>query len=222
MNDNGSAFNAADYDSEIGRTLPYQDEFYKQAVDAVRHCRTGAVSWLDVGCGTGKMAQAALGQVPLDRFVFCDSSAAMLERAKARLAFPGASFFRADVRELPFKNEFDVVTAIQVNHYLQKEERVAALMACHGALREGGVLISFENFAPDGEQMERIYLERWRSYQLAQGKSHEECESHMARYGKAYFPIPLSEHFAALRCCGFRAVEILWLSYMQVGFLAIK
>lgn len=35
MNNNTSAFNAAEYDDKIKRTLPYYEEFYKQIVDIV-------------------------------------------------------------------------------------------------------------------------------------------------------------------------------------------
>ena len=52
---------------------------------------------------------------------------------------------------------------------------------------------------------------------MKQGKSLEECENHIKRYGKDYFPISLSENVELMRNCGFIAVEILWLSNMQVG-----
>ena len=45
----------------------------------------------------------------------------------------------------------------------------------------------------------------------------EECGKHIDRYGKDYFPISLSENMELVRNCGFKAVEILWLSNMQVG-----
>ena len=86
----------------------------------------------------------------------------------------------------------------------------------------GGVFISFENFAPNSYFLQQLYLDRWKTYQLQQGKDMEECERHIARYGKAYFPITLSDQLDTIKSCGFREVELLWLSGMQAGFLAIK
>lgn len=222
MAENVSAFRAAEYDEEIQRTLPYCEEFYRQAVDAVRACQTGAITWLDVGCGTGKMAELAFEKINLKRFVCLDSSSEMIQISRTRAAWPYAEFQVADMRELNYDNEFDVVTAIQVNHYLRKEERRASIQKCWKALKMGGVFISFENFAPNSYFLQQLYLDRWKTYQLQQGKDMEECERHIARYGKAYFPITLSEQLDTIKSCGFQEVELLWLSGMQAGFLAIK
>lgn len=222
MSDNRSAFDAANYDEKIKRTLPYYDEFYRQAADAARlYCR-GPLSWLDVGCGTGKMAEVAFGELEIKRFVFCDCAAEMIEIAKRRFGDRSAEFLTADVRELAFDGCFDVVTAIQVNHYLHLEAREQALKSCCRSLREGGLLVSFENFAPSSGAGERLYLERWGQYQRRQGRSPGECEAHINRYKQDYFPITVPEHLEVMKKAGFRVAEILWLSYMQVGLLGIK
>lgn len=119
-------------------------------------------------------------------------------------------------------DEFDVITAIQVNHYLQIEERKTALKKYYKALKENGLFISFENFSPFTEIGRIVYLEKWKRYQLEQGKSLEESKKHIERYGKDYFPITLEEQLTLMRNCGFRAVEILWLSNMQVGIWGVK
>lgn len=222
MNDNNSAFNSAEYDYKIKRTLPYYDEFYKQVIDAVNTYIPHALTWLDVGCGTGKMAEAAFNQAEIDRFVFCDCSKEMIKVAKSRFNLPNADFIVSDVRDLEFTDTFDVVTAIQVNHYLQKAERISAVEKCYEVLKTGGMFISFENFAPFSSLGEQLYLNRWKIFQLCQGKDLNECEEHMSRYKKDYYPISVSEHLKLMKNCGFRAVEILWLSYMQVGLLGIK
>ena len=67
-----------------------------------------------------------------------------------------------------------------------------------------------------------VYLEKWKRYQIEQGKSVEESTRHIERYGKDYFPITLEEHLTLMRNSGFRAVEILWLSNMQVGLWGMK
>lgn len=80
----------------------------------------------------------------------------------------------------------------------------------------------FENFAPDSEEGTRLYLKRWKEFQIANGKTKEEADLHIKRYGQNYFPITISESIKLLKACGFRMVEILWASYMQVGILARK
>lgn len=222
MIDNTSAFNSNKYDDQIKRTLPYYEEFYKQVIDIVRNYNCNDLTWLDIGCGTGKMAEAAFKETKPERFVFCDCSAEMIEIVRKRFEYPNAEFINSPVQNINFNNEFDVVTAMLINHYLTKDERIAAVKKCYEALKSDGIFISFENFAPYSDLCEKLYLKRWKSYQISQGKSIDESQKHIERYNKDYFPISISEHLGIMKDCGFKAAEILWLSYMQIGLLGIK
>lgn len=222
MKDNASAFNSTEYDEKIKRTLPYYEDFYKQVVDVVKIHNQSALTWLDVGCGTGKMGDVALSKLDIEQFVFCDSSSEMVSIAQKRFDVPNVSFLVSGIQELKYDSQFDVVTAIQVNHYLHKEERQRAVQNCYTALKSGGIFITFENFAPFSNLGKQLYLDRWKAYQLSQGKSLTECDNHISRYGNEYFPISISEHLDVMNKCGFKIVEVLWLSYMQIGLWGIK
>ncbi len=221
MTDNKSAFSSSEYDRNIRDTVPFYEDFFVQIADAVRARKSDAVSWLDVGCGTGEMARTVLNNIGIERFVFCDSSEKMLAVAESRSAAPNTEFIRADIRSLPYNEEFDVVTAIMINHYFGVNDRVKAVRNCFNALKSDGMYFCFENFAPT-ENLTELYLKRWRQFQLERGRSKEECERHISRYGKEYFPITINGEINIIKSCGFRAAEILWVSCMQAGFLAIK
>ncbi|MBR6028912.1 MAG: class I SAM-dependent methyltransferase [Clostridia bacterium] len=214
-------FDAGKYDRKIRQTLPFYEEFYRQAAELAGTVFERAVDWLDVGCGTGQMGRVALDSIPVRRLVCCDTSEEMLGLARERLG-DAAEFAACDARRLPYAEAFDVVTAVQVFHYLQPQERRAAVEGCRKALREGGLFISFENIAPCTDMGRDVCLERWKRYQMAQGKSPEESGKHIARYGKDYFPITAEAHLRLLRDCGFKAAELLWLSNMQLGVWAVK
>ncbi len=222
MKDKITAFEASDYDKKIKQTLPYYEDFYEQIIGLVKAYNENKLEWLDVGCGTGKMATVAFENVKIKRFTFCDCSSDMLEIAQERFAYSNAEFSLCDVRKMKYSSEFDVVTAVQVNHYFKKEERRIALQKCYEALKENGLFITFENFAAFSDLGKEIYLNKWKKYQMKKGKSSEKCNQHVERYGKEYFPITLTEHMELMRECGFRAVEILWLSNMQIGIWGVK
>lgn len=222
MKDNRSAFNAKEYDDNIMRTIPYYEEIYKQVIDVVAAANKRHLSWLDIGCGTGKMAEQALGVMDIERFVFCDISLEMLEVAKQRFSFPGMEFITLSSQELNYNDEFDIVTAIQVNHYASRAERTAAIKNSYNALKDNGIFITFENFSPESSAGEALYLQRWQNYQMKCGKDYESSKDHVNRYGKDYYPISISEHMEVMKICGFSVVEILWVSYMQVGLLGWK
>ena len=222
MKDNASAFTAKEYDRKIRLTLPFYDDFYQQVIDVANAHFEKKLNWLDIGCGTGKMAEVALPKLKIEKFAFCDNSTQMIKIAQERFSGKNTEFFTASIQELGIQQRFDIITAIQVFHYFSQEERLATAEKCYQALEPDGLFISFENFAPYTGAGKKLFLKRWRTYQLSQGKSPSECDKHIQRYGKDYFPISISEHLNVLRKSGFQAAEVLWVSNMQVGMLGIK
>lgn len=222
MKDNLSAFDAREYDDKVKQTIPYYGEIYKQVIDIVRAADKNHLSWLDIGCGTGKMAEQALAYLDINKFVFCDISTEMLTISKDRFNLINTRFITSSAQELSYKDEFDVITAIQVNHYGTLDERVKAVENSYNALKNDGIFITFENYLPYSNAGKALYLRRWQNYQIQQGKSIESSREHVGRYGKDYYPISISEHMEVMKSGGFNVVEILWVSYMQVGLLGIK
>lgn len=222
MQQNSTPFDVTEYDKQIKRTLPFYEEMIQQVVDIVSLLDLQPLKWLDVGCGTGKMARTVLDYFNIQKMVCLDVDKEMLERAERFCNAGKVEFLQCDVKELLYQEMFNIVTAVQVNHYFKKEERIAAIKNCYDALEENGVYISFENFAPDSEEGTKLYLERWKQFQIVNGKTEQEANSHIKRFGKNYFPMSIAESIRLLKDCDFRMVEILWVSYMQVGILARK
>lgn len=223
MSNRKMAFSAESYDRNILNTIPHYDEVYNQISDAVSVAFSNkAVSWLDIGCGTGKMAEVAFEQCNVEKMICTDNSSAMLKVAKQKINFSSVEFLNLPIEEINYDSQFDVITSILVNHYMTCKERMIAVRNCYHALKEEGIFITFENFAPCDEAMKTLYLKRWKKYQYSKGKSIKECEKHLSRYNTEYFPITIQEQIKMLRDCGFMSVEIFWCSYMQVGILVRK
>ena len=130
MKDNKSAYNSSIYDEHITSVLPYYKEYHNQALDVVRAMGIDSPVWLDTGCGTGTLAMRILESYPETKLTLCDPSEKMLDIAKAKMTGNDISFFNLSSEQLPFKTEFDVVTAIQCHHYLNIEGREKAVRAC--------------------------------------------------------------------------------------------
>lgn len=91
---------------------------------------------LDAGCGTGEHV-ARLAGAGVDA-VGVDASPEMVRRAAAR--FLGLRISVADLRDLPFREEFDAVLSNAALHWVPEADRVAARL--HAALRPGGRLVA--------------------------------------------------------------------------------
>jgi SAM-dependent methyltransferase len=97
----------------------------------------GARSVLEVGCGNGYVLAAIAERHPEISVAGVDLGDAGLREARRRI--PRATLIRADVRELPYEEEFDVVGAFDVIEHVRDDEAVLAAM--HRAVRPGGGIV---------------------------------------------------------------------------------
>ncbi len=101
---------------------------------------------LDIGCGTGRLAERLVAEPAVRSVVGCDFSAGMLAHAADRLrAGPAAiarkaTLVRGDATRLPFTDEaFDAAVSTEAFHWFPDQD--AALRDLHRVLRPGGRLL---------------------------------------------------------------------------------
>lgn len=239
MNDNTTPISAKEYDSKINNTVPYYNEFYNQTIDLVDQCNFDSIVWLDLGCGTGTLEKLvyekqATGELTVNsdiNFVMVDPSNQMLEQAKDKLeTIINNKHTKSKLVEyvcgmsttIEYKEQFDVVTAIQAHHYMHEEERINATKRIYQALKQNGIYITFENVVPEDEELKSFELKRWAKYQQRMGKTEQEAKEHNARCGVKYFPLTVREHIDLLKKTGFSKVHVFWYSCMQMGIYGIK
>lgn len=227
--DNLTAHKASEYDQKVRQTIPFYDTIHGEVIRLVKLIKPEVKCWVDTGCGTGRVAEQALRAFPAAEFILADPSEAMLKQARARLTNCDSACLTilppigsAGLESHVSKDTADVVTAIQCHHYLQRPERLKALRACREVLKPGGLFVTFENIAPRTAEGVRFGLAAWKEFLRDNGRTEQEADQHIARYGKELLPITVEEHLDALAQAGFGVVEIFWYSQMQAGFYAIK
>lgn len=97
----------------------------------------GAASFLDAGCGNGQVCRALGGAFPAMRLTAAEAFVEGLAIAERRV--PGAELVQADVQQLPWIDEFDVVGAFDVIEHVKDDGR--ALRELARAARPGGGVI---------------------------------------------------------------------------------
>ena len=226
--DNSTPHLASEFDLEVMVSLPYYQSFHDETVNLIKAMGIEPKTWLDTGCGTGALVNRAIKEFPETKFILCDPSAEMLHQAQQKLkSYPfGDILFLKPLPTQDFPPGLctspDVITAIQSHHYLSPDQRKKATHACYNLLRDDGVYVTFENvrsFTDEGTKIGRGY---WKNFQLKGGRDSEAADAHLDRFDREFFPITVEEHLNILRETGFRVVELLWFSYMQAGFYAIK
>jgi SAM-dependent methyltransferase len=109
-------------------------------------------SILDVGCGTGIIAQELVNQGY--KVVGIDISAEMLKCAQKRI--PGGAFIVADARSYGFQCRFNAAISLfdTLNHILSSGEMLTVFRNVYGALAPSGVFVFDLN-------MEEAYQTQW-------------------------------------------------------------
>ena len=216
------------YDGHITATIPYYQAFNDEIVNLVRAACREPVLWLDTGCGTANLVAQAAKVFPRTRFMLADPSAEMLQEAKQKMQNEAVVNYQVlapcgtQEISLPQGESPDVISAVLSHHYLDKQGRKSATERCFRLLTGGGLYITFENIRPLSGDGTEIGLANWQRFQIGRGKPAEAATSHIKRFGIEYFPITMEEHLSLLKKTGFKTVELLWFSYLQAGFYAIK
>ena len=190
-------------------------------MEAVRARMMEPLETLREGLQTAQNADESLGVL----FGLLSETGAyekMLAQAKEKLQNQNIRFLNVPSDRLEFSNEFDVVTAIQSHHYFDEAGRELAVKNCYRALKDGGAFITFENIRMDTDESDAIALKRWIRYLEEHGNSPEDVRMHIERRGVEVFPITIEKHIELLKKAGFSSVNVLWASYLQAGFWAIK
>lgn len=99
------------------------------------------MSVLDVGCGTGAITSGIANMVGASgRVVGIDNHSEFIEKARQHYnLLSGLTFEKADIYQLPFYNEFDIVTSSRVLQWLAKPQEAVRQMV--QSIKQNGKVI---------------------------------------------------------------------------------
>jgi trans-aconitate 2-methyltransferase len=115
---------------------------------------SGDETVLDAGCGSGRVTQMLLDRLPRGHVVAVDSTASMVEHAKAALDPKRATVFQADLTELELDEPVDAVFSNAVFHWIMDHDRLFERL--RAALRPGGQLVAQCGGQGNVERLHRV------------------------------------------------------------------
>lgn len=124
----------------------------------------GSERVLDIGCGDGRITAEIAARVPRGSVVGVDSSHDMIAFASNHFGpamWPNLRFEVADVRHLPFQEEFDLIVSFNALHWVREQD--AALRSIRSVMKPAGV--AQLRLVPKGERksLENVIDETRRS-----------------------------------------------------------
>jgi len=198
-----------DYDVKIRQLVPGYDQMVGCVVDAVGSNGPSAV--LDIGMGTGTLAQRVVETLGRTALTGVETSVDMLAVAEGRLASePRIRVVRANILEYEPKDPFAAIYTNLVLHNIPYVEKSMLLQRIRSWLTPGGLfvwgdLIRHEDKVTQ-EKWVRVRIEHARATGCPEGL----VERNFLKEGTSDFPLAASATIEAGLAAGFSSVREIW------------
>ena len=208
------------YDRTIRAFIPAYEEMLERAAGAVAESRPRRV--IDLGAGTGALAQAVLQRCEGAAVQLIDADAEMLDQARERLG-PFESRVTYSVRAFqgPLPPCDAAVASLALHHVPTLAEKREIFAAIHAALPPGGVFVNADAAMPADPAARQTDYETWAAHLVSCGIEEQQAWRHFEEWSGEDTYFPLEEELAALEEAGFDAV-CLWRSVPQAVVRAVK
>ena len=208
------------YDRSIRAFIPAYEEMLERAVRAVAEARPRRV--IDLGAGTGALAEAVLRQCEGAHVELIDADAEMLDQARERLS-PFSSRVTYSVRAFqgPLPPCDAVVASLALHHVPTLVGKREIFGAIHAALPPGGVFVNADATMPADPAARQADYETWAAHLVSCGIEEQQAWRHFEEWSGEDTYFPLEEELAALEEAGFDAV-CLWRAVPQAVVRAVR
>lgn len=186
-------------------TYEFDGEKYKKASKHQKEWGTRLISelqWkgnetvLDLGCGDGVLTAELAKLVPDGRVLGIDSSEGMIRTAE-QYAGGNLQFRRMDIREMDFRDSFDVLFSNAALHWIKDHKSLLKKAYC--ACKPGGVILW--NFAADGNCATFFAVVR-------QKMSAKKYSSYFKHFDWPWYMPDKTDYEALIRQAGFSKFQI--------------
>jgi tRNA (cmo5U34)-methyltransferase len=195
------------YDATIASLIPHYRDLLEAAAEAIDAVARATPAVVDLGTGTGALAQHILKVRPKARLIGIDADPAMLaaasRRLRGRIETVQDNFERAPIPRC------DIVSASFALHHVATGRRKAAIYKrAFAALRHGGLFVSADCFLASSARLQARHREAWLRH-LQRRYSRRKAEQFLRTWGKEDVYFTLDREIELLREAGFD-VEIPW------------
>lgn len=204
------------YDATIRQFIPGYEEMLGVAARELATAASGLV--LDLGGGTGALAEAILACGGSGSVELIDVDREMLDQARTRLArfgrrvrFTEGSF----LGPLPRCN--GVAASLSLHHVSTLDSKHALYRRIYEALEPGGVFVNADATMPEEPAASEAIWRAWADHMVKEGIAEERAFLHFEQWAEEDTYFSLEEESAAVVSAGFDA-ECVW---REVGMTVV-
>lgn len=198
-----------EYDALIRSFVPTYEAMLRAAAEVVGELDVERPAIVDLGIGTGALAEACLGVRPKARLTGIDADPGMLAAARNRLAvYAVVELVEADFLDVALPPSDAIVSSLALHHVADPAAKRALYARCHDALGPGGVLVTADRFRASDGQTDAAETEAWLAH-LERAFTRAEAEAHLEAWAREDTYFPLDDEIEWLRDAGL-APQVHW------------
>ena len=196
-----------DYDAMIRTFIPDYEAMLDEAASALRLARRRSPVVVELGVGSGALAQRCLSVAPRARVIGFDLDSGILALATRRLG-RRLTTVSGNFLAMPLPR-CDVITASFALHHVRTRAGKAALYRrCFNALRPGGLFVNADCCLATDRQQRVRDRDAWRAH-LERSYRPARAERFLRAWAKEDVYFSLADEIAWLERAGF-SVDVLW------------
>jgi tRNA (cmo5U34)-methyltransferase len=206
---------AREFDAFIGTLIPHYPQMVEALVAAIPFERAAPIRVMDLGCGTGTVAEAVLANFPNVRMTCLDLSEGMIAMAKIKLAEqPHVRYLVSDVESHQFDETYDaVVSSLALHHLMTDADKQLIYRRIHESLALGGVFFNADVVLGSSDALQATNMRHWVEYMRQRIPQEEIDGKWIPKYYAEDRPARLADQLAWLTEIGFNDVDVSWKYY---------
>jgi len=206
---------AREFDRIIVTLIPDYPRMVEALVAAIPFENSAPIHVIDLGCGTGTVAERVLGSFPNAQLTCLDLAENMIAMARAKLGHHShVRYVEGDFNRFDFDRDYDVVvSSLALHHLITNDDKRQFYRRIYGSLRSGGVFYNADIVLGSSDFLQDVYMQEWRRF-MHRNVSHEEIEAKwIPKYEAEDRPAKLTDQLAWLTEIGFADVDVNWKHY---------
>jgi tRNA (cmo5U34)-methyltransferase len=221
------------FDDMVDRSVPFYAEIQRMVAELAADFAADGSTIYDLGCSTGTTLLHIDQRLPGDvkaRLVGVDSSQAMLDKAREKLAAGGRG--SADRRELTLLCE-DLNRGVEISdasvvimnltlQFIRPLYRQRLVRSISDGMREQGALILVEKVMGENSVFNRLFIQHYYEMKKRHGYTEMEIAQKREALENVLVPYRLKENEQLLREAGFEQIDVFFKWYNFCGIIAVK
>jgi len=203
------------FDRIVVTLIPGYARMLEALVAALPFERSAPLRVIDLGCGSGTVAERVLEAFPNAQLTCLDLAQNMIAMARVKLErHRQVRYMTGDLNTFEFDGNYHAaVSSLALHHLPADDDKRRFYRRVYAGLRSGGVFYNADMVLGSTDSLQAEYMRQWRAFML-RAIPLEEIESRwIPNYLAEDRPAKLMHHIAWLTEAGFADVDVVWKRY---------